>query len=229
MLEEAQNRNNPLLERVKFLSISASNLDEFYMVRVAGLMDQLDHGIHTPSADGLPPKKQLEQIRHAAGRLIEAQQKCWLSLKKTLRRSASRSSPAKELSPKDKAWLKEYFSTDIFSAAHPRSRSTRRTPFPFIPNLGLVQVMELIRPKKSAKRMVALIPFPTLAAALRAHRLGQGRALRAAGGTPSPCASSSFSPASGSRPPVCSASLRDSDLDIEEEAEDLITQQWTWR
>ncbi len=159
VLEEAQNRNNPLLERVNFLSISASNLDEFYMVRVAGLLDQLDQGIHTPSIDGLPPKKQLEQIHQAASVLMEAQQLCWLDLKQTLEEERIEVMTPADLSARDKSWLKDYFDTNIFPLLTPIAVDPAH-PFPFIPNLGVVQVLELTPPKKSAKRMTALIPFP---------------------------------------------------------------------
>ena len=160
VLEEAQNSNNPLLERVKFLSISGSNLDEFYMVRVAGLLDQLDQGVHTPSPDGLPPKKQLELINTAAGELMRAQQQCWLELKQLLDDERIEVIGATDVSSKDKSWLRDYFDRNIFPLLTPIAVDPAH-PFPFIPNLGVVQVMELSPlKKKTGKRMVALIPFP---------------------------------------------------------------------
>src|SRR3954466_10164999 len=77
VIEEAQNRRHPLFERVRFLSISASNLDEFYMVRVAGLMGMVNAGVSTPSADGLMPADQLAKVDHTARGLIADQQRIW--------------------------------------------------------------------------------------------------------------------------------------------------------
>lgn len=220
VLEEAQNENNPLLERVKFLSISAANLDEFYMVRVAGLMDQLRHGIHTPSADGLTPKQQLARIHEAAARLIADQQQCWLTLKKQLKAEHIHILSGAQLNATDKTWLKEFFTTSIFPLLTPIAVDPAH-PFPFIPNLGMVQVMELSPPRKPGKKMVALIPLPQGqprfirlehkkgvhmlpledAIALCFDQLFPGYTLHASG---------------------LFRIIRDSDLDIEEEAEDLM-------
>lgn len=220
VLEEAQNKNNPLLERLKFLSISASNLDEFTMVRIAGLKDQEDHGVETPSLDGLSPKKQLEQLHVATLKLIAAQQQCWLELKQALEHESIQVIGAKQLSPRDKTWLKEYFLANIFPLLTPIAVDPAH-PFPFIPNLGLVQVLELSPPRKSAKRMTALVPFPA----------GQARFVRIDSGKPNRFmpledVTALFFDALFPSFTLHAAGLfrivRDSDLEIEEEAEDLM-------
>src|ERR1700732_2294287 len=71
VLEEARDHRNPLLERIKFLSILGSNLDEFFMVRVAGLMQQMENGVHEPGIDGRSPAEALEAIRTEVGKLME--------------------------------------------------------------------------------------------------------------------------------------------------------------
>ena len=220
VLEEAQNENNPLLERVKFLSISATNLDEFAMVRIAGLMDQQHHGIHTPSLDGMTPKQQLSHIHESVSKLVGEQQRCWLGLKKQLKSEHIDILSLAQLSAHDKAWLKDYFTTNIFPVLTPIAVDPAH-PFPFIPNLGMVQVLELGLPRKSAKRMVAMIPFPQ----------GQSRFIRIEHKKSvhivpledaiSLCFDQLFPGYSLIHSGLFRV-IRDSDLDIEEEAEDLM-------
>ena len=150
VLEEAQNVNNPLLERVRFLSISATNLDEFTMVRIAGLMDQVRHGVHSISSDGLSAKQQLNAIHDAVKKLMHAQQHCWLELKKKLAKESIHVVGEKGLSAADKAWLRDYFAANIFPLLTPMAVDPAH-PFPFIPNLGMVQVMELGYPRPRAR------------------------------------------------------------------------------
>src|SRR5438445_12402544 len=84
VLEEASNAAHPLLERVRFLSISDSNLDEFYMVRVAGLKELAASGVHVKSDDGLTPEQQLTAIAERAGQLVRRHQRCWADLQQRL-------------------------------------------------------------------------------------------------------------------------------------------------
>jgi len=220
VLEEAQNPNNPLLERVKFLSISASNLDEFTMVRIAGIKDQVEHGVHTHSADGLSPKKQLEQIKAGAVALIGTQQRCWLGLRDALEHEGIHVVAAAQLSTKDKTWLREYFAANIFPLLTPIAVDPAH-PFPFIPNLGLVQVMELTPVRGKSKRMTALVPFP--AAQQRFIRIDQGKANRfiLLEDVVALCFDALF-PGFTLHDAALFRIVRDSDLEIEEEAEDLM-------
>jgi polyphosphate kinase len=220
VIEEATNPANPLLERVKFLSISASNLDEFTMVRIAGIKDQIEHGVHTPSADGLSPKKQLEQITRAATALIAQQQACWLGLRAELEREGIHVVGEKQLGPKDKAWLREYFLANIFPLLTPIAVDPAH-PFPFIPNLGLVQVMELTPSRGKAKRMTALVPFP--ASQSRFIRIDQGKPNRFI--LLEDVVALFFDalfPGFSLHDAALFRIVRDSDLEIEEEAEDLM-------
>jgi polyphosphate kinase len=220
VLEEAQNPNTPLLERVKFLSISATNLDEFVMVRVAGLMDQVDHGVHTISPDGMSPLRQLDAIHAATQTLIATQQECWLNIKKVLVEEGIRIITAKDLSKPDREWLTDYFAANIFPLLTPMAVDPAH-PFPFIPNLGVVQVLELAPPRKPSKRMIALVPFPT--SQPRFIRIGHGAGMRfiALEDAITLCFDALF-PGFTLHASAIFRITRDSDLELEEEAEDLM-------
>src|SRR4249920_501430 len=109
VLEEAENERHPLLERLRFLSISASNLDEFYMVRVAGLRGQVLAGIETPSEDGLTPAEQLDRINRAVAELTAKQQECWVTLEALLAESGIHVLSADQLSDHEREWLEAHF------------------------------------------------------------------------------------------------------------------------
>ncbi|MCX8135402.1 MAG: RNA degradosome polyphosphate kinase [Roseococcus sp.] len=158
VLEEAANPQHPLLERLRFLAISGSNLDEFYSVRVAGLVGQEREGVTTPSPDGLSPTQQLAAIHQRALALIEAQQQAWRTLRQLLRAAGLSVLEADELSEPDIAWLETYFHERIFPVLTPLAVDPAH-PFPFIANLALCMVLKLVR-EEDGGTMRALIPLP---------------------------------------------------------------------
>ncbi|MBT7956841.1 MAG: RNA degradosome polyphosphate kinase [Rhodospirillaceae bacterium] len=160
VLEEAENTAAPLLERIKYLSISASNLDEFYMVRVAGLKGQVDADIVTLSEDGLTPAQQLEMIREKASELMKIQQGCWRTLRTEMSKAGVGILSGDELSKEDKSWLAKYFDEQVFPILTPLAIDAAH-PFPFIPNLGFSMVLQLRR-IDDGQYMRALIPFPQM-------------------------------------------------------------------
>jgi len=159
VLEEAQNLRHPVLERLRFLSISASNLDEFYMVRVAGLKGMVNVGIATLSDDGLTPAQQLSRVDAMASELIADQQKTWLELRSELANVGILVVEPQSLSQEDRAWLDKEFSEQIFPILTPLAIDPAH-PFPFVPNLGFVMVMRLTH-KADGKALTALLPVPS--------------------------------------------------------------------
>ena len=158
VLAEAENLSHPLLERLRFVSISASNLDEFYMVRVAGLKGQHLAGIKTLSQDGLTPAQQLEAIQDRAGRLMQDQQVTWLSLRRQLAEAAIAVVDPIDLEPGDRAWLEQRFMADIFPVLTPLAMDPAH-PFPFVANRGFGLALQLERFSDNV-RLQALILIP---------------------------------------------------------------------
>ena len=158
VLEEAGNAHHPLLERVRFLSISASNLDEFYMVRVAGLKGQVKAGVNVPSDDGLTPQEQLDRINAAVRDLFRMQDAIWGELESLLRKEGIVVAAPRELTPSDIAMLEQQFMEHIFPVLTPLAIDPAH-PFPFIPNLGHALILELVR-IADAETMRALVPIP---------------------------------------------------------------------
>ncbi|MBX7198213.1 MAG: RNA degradosome polyphosphate kinase [Rhodospirillaceae bacterium] len=158
VLEEARNPRHPVLERVRFLSISASNLDEFYMVRVAGLKGQVNADVKQPSADGLTPQEQLDRINDAVRGLFKAQDEAWRELQTLLAGEGIQVVGPKDLSAGDRAELEDRFMTHIFPIFTPLAVDPAH-PFPFIPNLGHALILELVR-ISDGEAMRALVPIP---------------------------------------------------------------------
>ena len=216
VLEEACNEHHPLLERLRFLSISASNLDEFFMVRVAGLKAHQALGVEERSADGMTTLQQLAAIEEEADRLVASQEEVWRGLREALAAEDVILVGQEPLDEKSDAWLHQYFREQIFPLLTPQAIDPAH-PFPFIPNRGFSLVFELKRGKVHIRELIMLpagvprfirIPgqksrYITLESLIRRktdylfpkYELVHGGAFRV---------------------------LRDSDIEVEEEAEDLV-------
>lgn len=221
VLAEGMNAHHPLLERLRFLSISAANLDEFFMVRVAGVAAQVREHITTLSADGHTPQEQLESIIVHCSSLQADQQKCLADLLVELGRNGIEIIRGRNLSKKQISWLEDNFLETIFPVLTPLSIDPAH-PFPFIPNLGFTMALQLAR-QGDKKAMTAMLRLPTSLArftrlpveedgkvrfvsledvvALHTNKLFPGYNVQGAG---------TF------------RIIRDSDIEVEEEAEDLV-------
>jgi polyphosphate kinase len=142
VLEEACNPRHPLLERLRFLSISASNLDEFFMVRVAGLKAHQLLGVEERSADGLTPTQQLAAINVEADRLVTSQHEAWAELQAALAEADMTVVGDEPLDEAAETWLDQHFREQIFPVLTPQAIDPAH-PFPFIPNRGLSLIFEL--------------------------------------------------------------------------------------
>jgi polyphosphate kinase len=158
VLEEATNARHPVLERVRFLSISAANLDEFYMVRVAGLIDMLPNRATLLSDDGLTPAEQLAAIRERASILMREQQRVWGTLQGELREAGIAVLKGQELSKRERTWLETYFIDQVFPILTPLAVDPAH-PFPFLPNGGFSAIFKLAR-KDDKRPLMALLPLP---------------------------------------------------------------------
>jgi len=159
VLEEAANEAHPLLERLRFVSISANNLDEFYMVRVAGLKGQVRAGLSKQSADGLTPSEQLEEIATLAQHLQLEQQDHWQTVREELFAQNVVIHEKDDLSADQVNYLQKLFREEIFPVLTPIAVDPAH-PFPFIPNLGLALAFELKRPD-SDQLLTALVRLPS--------------------------------------------------------------------
>lgn len=225
VLEEAGNLSHPMLERLRFLSISASNLDEFYMVRVAGLRGQMLAGVDAPSQDGLTPKEQLDQINEAVAILSEDQQIIWTSLSKDLAKEKIHVIMGDELTSQEADWLDDYFMSQVFPILTPIAVDPAH-PFPFIPNLGLSIALSL-KQSHEDNPMRALVPLPPQSDRFVRLPTPKGRAkvksirfIRLE--TVVSHFASRLFPGMEILAQGAFRLLRDSDIEIEEEAEDLV-------
>ena len=220
VLEEAENPRVPLLERLRFLSISATNLDEFYTVRVAGLRELAHAGNTTPAADGLSPAEQLVLINEDARNLMQHQQAVFDALRREMEAERITLLDRATLSIEDKAELEGIFLNKVFPVLSPLAIDPAH-PFPFIPNTGFSLALQLER-RRDKRALRALLPIP-------------GQIARFVP-LPAPDGDHRFLPLEellllhvGSLYPGYTLKghcafrvLRDSDLEVEEEAEDLV-------
>ena len=218
VLEEACNPAHPLLERLRFLSISGSNLDEFFMVRVAGLKGQQLAGVEEPSDDGLNPSQQLAAIAREADALTASQQQVWSELRDALRGAGFAVLGDGEIGAEDSAWLEEHFQGHIFPVLTPQAIDPAH-PFPFIPNKGFSLIFDLRRIADGEPIRELLMVPATLPRFVRLP----GEAVRyVAIETVIRRQIATLFPGYELRGGGAFRIIRDSDIEIEEEAEDLV-------
>ncbi|WP_111558648.1 RNA degradosome polyphosphate kinase [Paracoccus sediminilitoris] len=217
VLDEARNPRVPLLERLRFVSISATNLDEFYTTRVAGLRELVREGSTTPSDDGLLPAEQLALINADARRLMAAQQGVWNGLRREMEQAGLVILSRQRLTRAEEEFLHHYFQNRVFPVLSPLAIDPAH-PFPFIPNTGFSLALQLAR-ETDDRKMQALLPIPaqlprfvSLPGGERFLRLEDLLLMHL----------SSLFPGYRDVGHCSFRVLRDSDLEVEEEAEDLV-------
>jgi polyphosphate kinase len=163
VLEQALNERNPLLERVKFLAIVCSNLDEFFEIRVAGIIQQVDSGVTEASVDGLGPKESLRRIHSVVGSLVEDQYDCWQTqLMPALAEEGIVFKSAAELTPFELAWVSTYFQEQVYPVLTPLALDQSH-PFPQVGNKTLNVIVSLDNPATpEIEKLVAILPVPRI-------------------------------------------------------------------
>lgn len=221
VLDEANNHTHPLLERLRFLSISASNLDEFDMVRYAGLREQVRAGLTKPSQDGRTPAEQVAEIAEVSNQLIKKQEIAWKSIRAEMKKENISVLDKDELSKDDRKWLGKYFEDRLYPIITPLAIDPSH-PFPFLPNLGFAIAVRL-RSDNGNETMTGLVPLPSFSP--RFIRLPKNKkelirfiSIEDIIGLHIPLLYPGFSEVDHCLMRI----IRDSDIEIEEEAEDLI-------
>ncbi len=218
VLEEACNRAHPLLERLRFLSISGSNLDEFFMVRVAGLKGQQLQDVERLSADGMTPAQQLSAIISQADALLASQQSVWRDLRRELGEADIQVLGSRQIDEEAAKWLEQHFLRQIFPILTPQALDPAH-PFPFMPNRGLAVIFDLVRDSDHEPiRELVMLP----ATMPRFVRLPGESARYVAIESLVKRFSVLLFPGYEVRGAAEFRVLRDSDIEIEEEAEDLV-------
>jgi polyphosphate kinase len=220
VLEEAENRRHPLLERLRFLSISGSNLDEFYMVRVAGLREQVRNGITRASQDGMTPSEQLARINTEAVSLMDEQQRIWQQIRSEMAKAGLCVLEPEELDATDREQLLAIFMEQVFPVLTPLAIDPAH-PFPFLPNQGFAVGFSLLRESDGLK-LRALVPIPShVDRFMELPPRGQTRRFVSLENIITICQQALF-PDCVSRGRCILRVIRDSEIEIEEEAEDLV-------
>lgn len=220
VLEEAENPRVPLLERMRFLSISAANLDEFYTVRVAGLRELAHAGNTTPAADGLTPAEQLVLIDEDARKLMAEQQRVLVDLRKLMADEGISIVNRQDLTEGDVKFLADAFLAQVFPVLSPLAIDPAH-PFPFIANMGFCLALQLER-TRDKRPLQALLPIPAQIDRFMELPTGEGGHRFIQLEDVLLLHIDSLFPGYRIKDHFGFRVLRDSDLEVEEEAEDLV-------
>jgi polyphosphate kinase len=223
VLAEARNEAYPLLERLRFLSISGSNLDEFMMIRVAGLVGQVQRGLAEPSIDGRSPGQQLAAIREKLAELSALQQQIWRDLRVQLMAADVHVTDEQRIKPSAHEWLRSFFLEEILPIITPQALDPAH-PFPFVQNEGMGMLFTLTR-DTDGEELIEMVLIPSALprfVRVPAEITGEGEALYISIGSLIQRYAAALFPGFTIEGDGLFRVLRDSDIEIEEEAEDLV-------